>query len=91
MLIDLTFDLILVICILTLAIGALFVRDVFTAIVLFIGLGLLMTVAWVRLNAIDVAIAEASIGAGLTGALLLGAWKRLKSLKRVLEQEQHSD
>lgn len=91
MLIDLTFDLILVICILTLAIGALFVRDVFTAIVLFIGLGLLMTIAWVRLNAIDVAIAEASIGAGLTGALLLGAWKRLKSLKRVLEQEQHSD
>ncbi len=53
--------------------------DLFRAIVLFIAFGLLMALAWVRLDAPDVALAEAAIGAGLTGALLLGALARLRS------------
>lgn len=44
-----------------------------TAVVLFIAWGLLMSLAWVRLEAPDIALAEAAIGAGLTGALLLDA------------------
>lgn len=43
------------------------------AIVLFIAFGLLMALAWARLSAPDIGIAEAAIGAGLTGALLLDA------------------
>lgn len=49
----------------------------FNAVVHFIAFGLLVAVAWVRLDAIDVAIAEAAIGAGVTGALLLITLKRL--------------
>ena len=45
----------------------------FTAVVLFISFGLLMALAWVRLEANDIALAEAAIGAGITGALLLDA------------------
>ncbi len=45
----------------------------FTAAAFFIVFGLVLTLAWVRLAAPDVAIAEAAIGAGLTGALLLDA------------------
>ena len=44
------------------------------AIVLFIIFGLLMSLAWARLAASDIGLAEAAIGAGLTGALLLGAY-----------------
>lgn len=47
--------------------------DPFRAVVLFIAFGLLMTLAWVRLGAPDAALAEAAIGAGLTGAMLLDA------------------
>lgn len=54
--------------------------DLFKAIVLFIAFGLLMALAWVRLNAPDVALAEAAIGAGLTGALLLVALARLNTV-----------
>lgn len=43
------------------------------AVVLFIVFGLLMTLAWARLAAPDIALAEAAIGAGLSGALLLDA------------------
>jgi multisubunit Na+/H+ antiporter MnhB subunit len=48
-------------------------RDRFEAIVLFIVFGLLMAMTWGRLDAVDIALAEAAIGAGLTGAMLLGA------------------
>ncbi|WP_417344501.1 Na(+)/H(+) antiporter subunit B [Ferrimonas sp.] len=53
--------------------------DLFRAIVLYINFGLLMALAWVRLGAVDIALAEAAIGAGLTGALLLAALARLKT------------
>ena len=53
--------------------------NLFKAIVLFIAFGLLMALSWVRLDAPDVALAEAAIGAGLTGALLLAALARLDS------------
>lgn len=51
--------------------------NLFKAIVLFISFGLVMALAWVRLGAVDIALAEAAIGAGLTGALLLAALSRL--------------
>ncbi len=45
----------------------------FGAALCFIVLGLLTVLAWFRLGAPDVALAEAAVGAGLTGVLLLGA------------------
>ncbi|ACL73741.1 conserved hypothetical protein [Thioalkalivibrio sulfidiphilus HL-EbGr7] len=52
--------------------------ELFRAVVLFIAFGLLLAVAWVRLKAPDIALAEAAIGAGVTGALLLVTLGRLK-------------
>lgn len=71
-------DVCLVIGILTLACLCLATKNLFTAIVLFVSLGLLIAIAWVRLDAPDLAIAEAAIGAGLTGALLLATWRQLR-------------
>lgn len=65
------FDVLLSLTLCTTAIGALASRDLFRAIVMFMAFGLLMALAWVRLKAPDVALAEAAIGAGLTGVLLL--------------------
>jgi energy-converting hydrogenase B subunit D len=52
-------------------------RDLFRGIVLFIAFGFVLSMIWVRLGAPDVALAEAAIGAGLAGALLLATWGRL--------------
>lgn len=73
------FDTVLGLALLWLAWRALASPDLFRAIVLFIAFGLLMALAWVRLDAPDIALAEAAIGAGLTGALLLAALARLES------------
>jgi len=51
--------------------------DLFRSIVLFIAFGMLMAIAWTRLGAPDVGLAEAAIGAGLTGALLIVTWEAL--------------
>lgn len=67
------FDLLLVAALLWSAVRALTTPDLFRAVVLFIVFGLLMALAWARLDAPDIALAEAAIGAGLTGALLLDA------------------
>lgn len=74
------FDSLLGLSLLWLAWYTLMSPDPFKAIVLFISFGLLMALAWVRLNAPDVALAEAAIGAGFTGALLLAALGRLNSM-----------
>lgn len=58
-------------------------QDLFKAVVLFIAFGLVMALTWSRLQAPDVALAEAAIGAGLTGALFLDALSRLKTKEKV--------
>lgn len=70
---SIVFDLVLCAGLLWSASGALLSRSRYSAVILFIVFGLLMTVAWVRVAAPDIALAEAAIGAGLTGALLLEA------------------
>lgn len=71
------FDSLTGVALLWLAWRALSAPSLSAALVLFVSFGLLLTLAWVRLNAPDVALAEAAIGAGFTGALLLGALARL--------------
>jgi multisubunit Na+/H+ antiporter MnhB subunit len=70
------FDLILLLTLLWLAWQMLASADLFKAVVLFISFGLLLALAWVRLDAPDVALAEVAIGAGITGALFLAALGR---------------
>ncbi len=72
-------DLLLAAAILAVAVASILARRTFTAVALFIAYGLLLSLAWVRLSAIDVALTEAAIGAGLSGVLLLGAVRRLAS------------
>lgn len=52
--------------------------DLLQAVVLFIVFGLFMALCWARLAAPDLALAEAAIGAGLTGALLLNGYRVLR-------------
>lgn len=75
---SLALDGVLAVVLVWLAWSALTGADLFRAVVLFIAFGLAMAIAWVRLDAPDIALAEAAIGAGLTGALLLDALARIR-------------
>ncbi len=71
------FDLALCALILLAATAAVAGPGMFRAVVFFVVYGVLIALSWVRLGMPDVALAEAAIGAGLTGILLLGAVGRL--------------
>jgi len=77
-LISLGIDFIIAISLISLAGSVLFAKNIFNAIIMFIIFGLLMAIAWVRLNAPDIALAEAALGAGITGALLLESLRKIR-------------
>ena len=82
------FDGLLALGLLVLAGSLLRSPDLFKAIVLFVSFGLIMSLAWVRLKAVDIALAEAAIGAGLTGALFLAALSRIQRGSRKDESKE---
>src|SRR5580698_5521164 len=53
-------------------------REAFAAVVGYVAYGLLLSLVWVRLFALDVALTEAAIGSGVTGVLLITAAMRLR-------------
>lgn len=73
------FDLLLCLTLFITAALALGSARLFRAVVMFIVFGLMMALAWARLEAPDIALAEAAIGAGLTGVLLLDTLGYLRS------------
>ncbi|WP_421989074.1 MnhB domain-containing protein [Roseococcus sp.] len=70
-------DLALALSAIALALWTVAARRIFEAVVGFIAFGLLLSLAWVRLGTVDVALTEAAVGAGAGGVLLLGASARL--------------
>jgi multisubunit Na+/H+ antiporter MnhB subunit len=75
------FDTGLVALILGIGASTIAVREAFAAVIGFVVYGLLLSIAWVRLSAVDVALTEAAIGGGMTGMLMLGAVARLRLAK----------
>ena len=65
--------------ILALAIFIILARELFAAAVAFVAYGLLITLLWVQLHGADVALIEAAIGGGLSGALVIGTARRLRA------------
>ena len=51
-------------------------KNLLSAVVIFTGYSLIMAVLWQQLNAPDLAITEAAVGAGITTILFIGTIKR---------------
>lgn len=87
MTIGLALDVAIAVLVAAVACWTIIARASFAAVVGFVSFGLLLTLVWVRLYAIDVALTEAAIGSGLTGALLLGAAARLRTNESAAQAE----
>jgi multicomponent Na+:H+ antiporter subunit B len=70
--IDILLLLIIVVC----AVFALFTKDLLSAIIILGVYSFMMAIIFTRLNAVDVAFTEASVGAGITSVLMLAALSR---------------
>lgn len=74
--------------ILALAVYTTAARDTFAATVGFIAYGLLLTIAWVQLHGVDIALTESAIGGGLTGLLLVRASAKLRATEAAAGTER---
>lgn len=75
--IDVAIPLFLVVC----GIAVLVVKDLLSSIMIFSVYSLMMAIEWVRLNAVDVAMTEAAVGAGISTVLFMIILRRTKSLQ----------
>jgi uncharacterized MnhB-related membrane protein len=78
MTLHLAFDSLLAVILLWSAWQTLVTPQLDRAVILYIVFGLLLTLVWARLDGPDIALAEAALGAGLTGTLLLDALAALR-------------
>jgi energy-converting hydrogenase B subunit D len=85
------FDVFLIITLVLCAWFSLTTPDLLRSVVLFIAFGLLVSLAWVRLQAPDVAMAEAAVGSGLTGALLLSTLSAMRKAQATRDDETLND
>ncbi|PZF77305.1 sodium:proton antiporter [Aestuariivirga litoralis] len=65
------FDVVLALMLLGVGGWSIIARNMMTAVIIFIAYGLLLSLAWVRLHAVDVSLTEAAIGSGATGLLMV--------------------
>lgn len=70
------FDALLALTAIGMAVFVIAARTMFAAVIGLVTLGLLLALVWMRLEAPDVALAEAAIGGGATGVLLIGLARR---------------
>ena len=71
-------DLILLFFLVICALAAVSMKDLLSATMILTAYSLIMALVWTRLNAVDVAFTEASVGAGITTVLIIAALSRTK-------------
>jgi multisubunit Na+/H+ antiporter MnhB subunit len=82
------FDAALAVLVLGVAIWTVTAGPAFAAVIGFVAYGLLLALVWVRIAAVDVALTEAAVGSGVTGALLISAAARLRPTEQRAAAEQ---
>lgn len=71
-------DILLLLFLVITSLAAIRMRDLLSATIILGAYSLVMALVWMRLNAVDVAFTEASVGAGITAVLMVAALSRTK-------------
>jgi uncharacterized MnhB-related membrane protein len=64
------------------AIAVCLTRKIITAVIIFMSYSVMMSIIWVMLQAPDLALTEAAIGAGITSVLFFLVIKRINSMEK---------
>ena len=78
-------QMILVVFLIASAIGVSVTRNLFVAVIVFMGYSSIMAIIWVFLESPDLAITEAAVGAGVDSVLFFLTLKKVHALKGTRE------
>ena len=76
------FEYMLLIFLVGCALAVSFTRKVLSAVIIFMSYSIVMSIIWLLLEAPDLALTEAAIGAGITSILFFLAIKRINTMER---------
>ncbi|MBR4701378.1 MAG: DUF4040 domain-containing protein [Oscillospiraceae bacterium] len=77
----------LVVC----GISACLTKNLLVSLIIFMAYSVIMSVVWVLLQAPDLAITEAAVGAGISSILLFITLKKLRDMRREVRDEEADD
>ena len=77
----------LVVC----GISACLTKNLLVSLIIFMAYSVIMSVGWVLLQAPDLAITEAAVGAGISSILLFITLKKLRDMRREVRDEEADD
>lgn len=69
------------------AISVSFTKNLLSAILIYMGFSLIMSIIWILLESPDLAITEAAVGAGVTSLLFFVTLKKIRAVKGDEENE----
>lgn len=77
----------LVVC----GISACLTKNLLISLIIFMAYSVIMSVVWVLLQAPDLAVTEAAVGAGISSILLFITLKRLRDMRKEVQDEEADD
>ena len=69
------------------ALATIFTKKLLTAVVIYMSFSVIMSIIWALLQAPDLSITEAAVGAGVTSILYFVTLEKLKGIEEVLKQD----
>lgn len=82
------FQLLLLVGIVVCGIAACLSNNLLICLIIFMAYSVMMSVIWVLLQAPDLAITEAAVGAGISGILLFITLKKLRDVRKKVRYEE---
>jgi len=76
------FNILIVLIMIMGAVATAFTKNIMAAIIVFMVYSLMMAILWQQLNAPDLAITEASVGAGITSILFIVAYRKIRRMNK---------
>ena len=82
-------NVILLLFILACSVAVALAKNLLSSVIIFMAQGLAVSVVWMLLEAPDLAITEAAVGAGVSSILLFAALKKIDAIKK--EEKAHEE
>lgn len=76
------FSIIMLISLIIFSISVSLIKNLISSIIVFMVYSLIMAILWQQLNAPDLAITEAAVGAGITTILFIAAIRKIRGIKK---------
>ena len=86
-----TLNLVLILLLITTALAATFARDLLAAVIIFSAYSMVMALLWQRLQAPDLALTEAAVGAGITTVLFVVAIFKTRRMEEEREEQEEEE